>query len=636
MRLPIKWPLLAGLGIALSWLVLTVFVVMRSRPSAFELCSLAYAVVVVLWIMYAGAKSNSERKRLVESLAQAASERDRLRLELDDVFCRLPIPLAWTEEDGRLARLNRYFEQLLGYRTGDCVGHNIGEFFGNMPLGLDIIERLSSGETVENLPISLKCKDGSQKDVLLDSDSPGCRTSLTRCSFRDISDQQNSLLARQEVEELFAHFAHYLNCFVWVSSLDFSRMFYVSDTYTRLFRRSCESLYNRPDSLLDAVHPDDRSRVFTAVLRMQLSGCLDEEFRIVYQDGATAWMHAQGFPVRDGEGAIRKICGFVIDISERKHARLLSEAQHAVTSILDSAVTVHQAAYDVLSVLSETSGWQLGALWSVDRKSNVLRCACAWEEPGLTGEDEDSAISRDLILVSGRGLPGVAWDTGEPIWISDLKSDSRFPGAGHIRLEDMHGALAYPILVNGKINAVIELYRRAIQPVDPGFLALLDVAGSQLAHFIELKANENFALASELRLHLSMESLTEHSVVMLDPMGIVTEWSAGAERLLGYEKQEIVGRHVACLYPTEFSQSCLATLKVAETTGRHECEGWLVSKNGCQVWANVATCVMRDEHGLLCGFSILASQRLGNRWEEAHDRQLVSPGPKQKKSKGRR
>ena len=43
---------------------------------------------------------------------------------------------------------------------------------------------------------------------------------------------------------------------------------------------------------------------------------------------------------------------------------------------------------------------------------------------------------------------------------------------------------------------------------------------------------------------LLLDSITDHAIFALDPAGCITTWSRGAERLLGYGRDEIVGQHV--------------------------------------------------------------------------------------------
>ena len=51
---------------------------------------------------------------------------------------------------------------------------------------------------------------------------------------------------------------------------------------------------------------------------------------------------------------------------------------------------------------------------------------------------------------------------------------------------------------------------------------------------------------SEQRFRLLIEGVTDHAIFMLDPLGTVVTWNAGAQRLKGYTAAEIVGHSFAC------------------------------------------------------------------------------------------
>jgi PAS domain S-box-containing protein len=74
---------------------------------------------------------------------------------------------------------------------------------------------------------------------------------------------------------------------------------------------------------LNALHPDDRERVFEAAaiaLREQTE--FNEEYRTFYPDGTMRWILAQGRGYYDATGEPNRMTGTVLDISERKEAEL--------------------------------------------------------------------------------------------------------------------------------------------------------------------------------------------------------------------------------------------------------------------------------------------------------------------------
>src|SRR5918993_3823026 len=103
---------------------------------------------------------------------------------------------------------------------------------------------------------------------------------------------------------------------------------------------------------------------------------------------------------------------------------------------------------------------------------------------------------------------------------------------------------------------------------------------------------------------LLIESTTDYAIFMLDPDGYIATWNAGAERIKGYKRDEIVGKHFSIFYPPEaIARNWPQTeLEIATREGRFEDEGWRVRKDGTQFWANVVITALRDATGTLIGF----------------------------------
>jgi PAS domain S-box-containing protein len=104
--------------------------------------------------------------------------------------------------------------------------------------------------------------------------------------------------------------------------------------------------------------------------------------------------------------------------------------------------------------------------------------------------------------------------------------------------------------------------------------------------------------------HLLVESTTDYAIFMLDPDGHVASWNAGAERIKGYRRDEILGKHFSVFYPPEATarEWPRTELERAAHDGRFEDEGWRVRKDGTQFWANVVITALRDPQGKLIGF----------------------------------
>ncbi|MBI5633787.1 MAG: PAS domain S-box protein [Nitrospirae bacterium] len=110
---------------------------------------------------------------------------------------------------------------------------------------------------------------------------------------------------------------------------------------------------------------------------------------------------------------------------------------------------------------------------------------------------------------------------------------------------------------------------------------------------------------SEERFRLLIEGVKDYAIFMLDPFGHVMSWNQGAERIKGYQAEEVIGRHFSCFYPEEDLQQGKPQqeLDKAAAEGRFESEGWRIRKDGSRFWANAILTPLKDETGGLRGFS---------------------------------
>ncbi len=142
----------------------------------------------------------------------------------------------------------------------------------------------------------------------------------------------------------------------------------------------------------------------------------------------------------------------------------------------------------------------------------------------------------------------------------------------------------------------------------------------------ERKRAEEAIRQSEEYFRLLVDSVKDYAILMLDPDGHVVSWNAGAERIKGYQAEEIIGKHFSRFYSPEDIHGGKPEheLKVAATEGRFEEEGWRVRKDGTRFWANVIITAIRKKAGTLRGFSkvtrdITERKRAEEALRRAHD-----------------
>src|SRR5713101_1887180 len=69
------------------------------------------------------------------------------------------------------------------------------------------------------------------------------------------------------------------------------------------------------------------------------------------------------------------------------------------------------------------------------------------------------------------------------------------------------------------------------------------------------QAGQRALRQSEERLGLMIEGVQDYALFLLDPSGHVSGWNAGAQRLLGYEAEEIIGQPLSQFFTPEDQQT---------------------------------------------------------------------------------
>ena len=85
---------------------------------------------------------------------------------------------------------------------------------------------------------------------------------------------------------------------------------------------------------------------------------------------------------------------------------------------------------------------------------------------------------------------------------------------------------------------------------------------------------------------LLVDSVRDYAILLLDPHGRILSWNAGAERIKGWQANEIIGQHFSAFYlPAEVAAGkCDRELASALRDGSLQDEGWRTRKDGSRFW----------------------------------------------------
>ncbi len=110
---------------------------------------------------------------------------------------------------------------------------------------------------------------------------------------------------------------------------------------------------------------------------------------------------------------------------------------------------------------------------------------------------------------------------------------------------------------------------------------------------------------TERQLRILVDGVTDYAIFMLDTTGHVANWNTGAQRIMGYRPDEIIGRHFSLFYTGEAQRDGVPdqALAMAAKTGKYETEALHIRKDGTRFWAGVVIDAVFDDAGNLVGFA---------------------------------
>jgi PAS domain S-box-containing protein len=310
----------------------------------------------------------------------AEDEVRRSERELADFFEHATIGLHWVGPDGIVLRANRAELDLLGYSREEYVGRPIADFHADNDVICDILKRLKAGEKLTEYPARLKCKDGSIKDVLIDSSVLWRDDTFvhTRCFTRDVTERKRAETALRESERRFRQLADAMPQIVWTARPD-GNIDYLNHRWTE-FTGLPENVGN--DAWGQITHPDE---VQAASERwrasMQTGAPFEMEMRLLDRRQQTyRWHLIRTVAVHDEAGNVTRWFGTGTDIHEQKQAeessRFLAEASAALAGVVDYESTLQKVANLAVPYFADWS-----AVDVVNDDGSLRRLAVAHRQP---------------------------------------------------------------------------------------------------------------------------------------------------------------------------------------------------------------------------------------------------------------
>jgi PAS domain S-box-containing protein len=274
-----------------------------------------------------------------------------------------------------------------------------------------------------------------------------------------------------------------------------------------------------------------------------LSGMVGDDFKefvrsqaedLVGRRLSTAIRRADGSDVQtelvisifDHPLAGRVVVGIFRPHDERKLQRW-SELTSELLEILADAPIDEPPAERLLSTLGRRLDWDVTTLWAVAADQELV-CRHVWTRspsiaPAFAQEKAADPTS------GSEGLPRWVIEHGEPLWISDLTTDTRFTTDALMR-DGLQSAYAFPVRHHGACVGIVKMLSRHPRERDASVVELMDAVGDHLGELLHASAQaiEREQLVDEL---LEARRRNEFLLLATQVLSEVVDYRKMVERL---------------------------------------------------------------------------------------------------------
>ncbi len=280
--------------------------------------------------------------------------------------------------------------------------------------------------------------------------------------------------------------------------------------------------------------------------------------------------------VRDHRGRPGLAIAMVRDLTQMKRSEQERRFFEFMFKLIGEAEDSHAVLTAAVQTICHFTRCGMGQVWLP--AGEVLVCSPSWHHSGY-GFEKLHAASEQLDYQRGEGLPGLAWATGQPQLLTDVRDPERFDRAAQAQRAGVREAMAVPVMAATGAVAVLELFVSHERAGEPGRMERIAKVAAELGPLVERRRAEEALRASEQRFRAVTDAAVD-AIVSADSFGRLLSWNSGAERMFGWRAEEVVGRPLTVIIPERLRALHEAGITRVRQTGHSKLAGSVVELIG--------------------------------------------------------
>ncbi|MEK6589170.1 MAG: PAS domain S-box protein, partial [Nitrospinota bacterium] len=434
--------------------------------------------------------------------------------------------------------------------------------------------------------------------------------------LRDITERKRIEESLRSSEEKFSRVFHSSPDPNAITTLSEGRILEINKSFERIFGYSREEVIGRTSTELNIwINPEERERFVKILHKKDFVQNLKLKLRARSGELRTCLVSADIIQLK-GQKCLLSV---VRDITEVKRSMQRQRVQTTITHIMAGSDTLEDVSIKLLQGIGESIDWDIGELWEVDEKGNVLRCVKIWHNPSIKIPTFEEA-AREITFEMGKGFPGRIWAKGEPEWISDITKDSNFYRRDSAAREDIHGAFAFPIFHKGKITYIVCFYNRLILSPDNDLLKILGAVSIQIGNLFERKQAQEALRKSEERYRTLAEAAND-AIFIVNHQGFIQYVNNFTANMAGYLPSEMTGMNIDNLFKPEVAKKYRDNLKKVVERGMPAYDEEKASFKDRTIWLGTLLCPITNESGDITAIMGI-SRDITGRKEAEHEMEI--------------